>query len=58
MIAIKRVNDYTYEAVLKKGGQVVGTTKVMVSKDGKVTTLTGTGVADPTQNSVTVYDKQ
>jgi hypothetical protein len=58
MIAIKRVNDYTYEAVLKKGGQVVGTTKVMVSKDGKVTTLTGTGVADPTKNSVTVYDKQ
>jgi hypothetical protein len=58
MIAIKRVNDYTYEAVLKKGSQVVGTTKVTVSKDGKVTTLIGTGVADPTKNSVTVYDKQ
>jgi len=57
-IAIKRVNDYTYEAVLKKGGQAVGNTKVTVSKDGKITTLTGTGLADPTKKSVTVYDKQ
>jgi hypothetical protein len=57
-IAIKRVNDYTYEAVLKKGGQPVGNTKVTVSKDGKFTTLTGTGVADSTKKSVTVYDKQ
>jgi hypothetical protein len=57
-IAIKRVNDYTYEAVLKKSGQAVGNTKVTVSKDGKITTLTGTGVADPTKKSVAVYYKQ
>jgi hypothetical protein len=57
-IAIKRINDYSYEAVLKKGGQAVGNTKVTVSKDGKMTTLTATGVADPTKKSVAVYDKQ
>jgi hypothetical protein len=57
-IAIRRVNDYSYEAVLRKGGQAVGNTKVTVSKDGKITTLTATGVADPTKKSVAVYDKE
>jgi hypothetical protein len=58
MIAIKKVNDYKYEAKLKKGSDVVSDTKIEVSKDGKVTTLTAHGVADPSKNYVAVYDKQ
>jgi hypothetical protein len=58
MIAIKRVNDYTYQATLKKGAEVVSNTKIEVSKDGKVTTLTAHGVAEPNTNYVAVYDKQ
>jgi hypothetical protein len=57
-IAIKRVTDSSYDATLKKGGTVVSTTKVAVSKDGKVTTVTGKGVVDPSKSSVAVYDKQ
>jgi hypothetical protein len=58
MIAVKRVNDNTYEAKLKKGTEVLSDTKIEVSKDGKVTTLTAHGVADPSKNYVAVYDKQ
>jgi hypothetical protein len=58
MIAIKRVTDSSYDATLKKGGTVVSITKVAVSKDGKVTTVTGKGVVDPSKSSVAVYDKQ
>jgi hypothetical protein len=58
MIAVKRVNANTYEATLKKGPEVVATTKIVVSKDGKVTTLTAHGGADPSKNYVAIYDKQ
>jgi hypothetical protein len=58
MIAIKRVNANTYDATLKKDGQVMSNTKTEVSKDGKVTTLTAHGVADPSKSYVAVYDKQ
>jgi hypothetical protein len=56
MIAIKRVNANTYEATQKKGGKVAANTKVEVSKDGKVATITSKG-ADST-SYVAVYDKQ
>jgi hypothetical protein len=58
MIAIKKINDYTYEATLKKGGEAVSSTKAVVSKDGKVTTLTAHGIADPSKTYVAVYEKQ
>jgi hypothetical protein len=57
-ISIKRVNDHTYEATLKKGDTIVSNTKAEVSKDGKTTTLTAHGVADPGKSYVAVYDKQ
>ena len=57
-IAIKRVSDHLYEATLKKGGKVVSTTKVEVSKDGKVTTLTAKSPEDSSKGYVAVYDKQ
>jgi hypothetical protein len=45
---------------LKKGGNVIGTSKVTVSKDGKVTTVdsNGTNAAGVKGHDVQVYDKQ
>jgi hypothetical protein len=58
-ISIKRVDANHYEAILKKAGKEVGTSKLEISKDGKVGTLTSKGVAadgEP-QHAVSVYDK-
>jgi len=57
MIAIKRVSANTYEATQKKGGKVAANTKVEISKDGKVTTITSKSVGD-SSGYVAVYDKQ
>jgi hypothetical protein len=59
-ISIKRINANEYEAVLKKGGKVVGSAKAEVSKDGKVTTVTskGTGSDGKSMSTTSVYDKQ
>ena len=53
-ISAKRVDSNHYVATLKKGD------KVMVSKDGKVTTVdsTGTSAAGVKTHDVQVYDKQ
>jgi hypothetical protein len=56
MIAIKRVNANTYEATQKKAGKVAANTKVEISKDGKLATITSKGT-DST-SYVAVYDKQ
>src|SRR5579863_9582909 len=37
-IALKRINDFTVEATIKKGANVVGTARRVVSKNGKVMT--------------------
>jgi hypothetical protein len=45
---------------LKKSGNVVMTTRALVSKDGKVTTVTASGAdakGQPTKN-VSVWEKQ
>jgi hypothetical protein len=59
-ISAKRVDSNHYVATLKKGGKVIGTSKVMVSNDGKVTTVdsTGTTAAGVKTHDVQVYDKQ
>jgi hypothetical protein len=60
MVSIKRVDANNYEATLKKAGKVVGTSKVVISPDGKVTTLTAK-IMDASGKSVTatsVYYKQ
>jgi rRNA processing protein Gar1 len=60
MISIKRVDANTFEATLKKAGKMVGTSKVVVSADGKTTTLTAK-IMDASGKSVggtSVYDKQ
>ncbi|HEV3419093.1 MAG TPA: hypothetical protein VG075_02210 [Candidatus Acidoferrum sp.] len=59
-ISAKQVDANHYEATLKKGGKVIGTSKVTVSADGKVTTVdaTGTNAAGAKTHDVQVYDKQ
>ncbi|MFZ0883988.1 MAG: hypothetical protein WAN14_11355 [Candidatus Acidiferrales bacterium] len=59
-ISAKRTDSHHYVATLKKGGKVVGTAKVAVSKDGKVTTVdaTSTNAAGAKDHEVQIYDKQ
>jgi hypothetical protein len=59
-ISAKRIDANHYVATLKKGGKDVGTSKVAVSKDGKVTTVdvTGTTSSGAKEHDVQVYDKQ
>jgi hypothetical protein len=60
MISIKRVDANNYEAILKKAGKAVGTSKVVISADGKTTTLTAkiTDASGKSATAVSVYDKQ
>jgi hypothetical protein len=59
-ISAKRTDSHHYVATLKKGGNVIGTAKVAVSKDGKVTTVdsTGTTASGAKEHDVQVYDKK
>jgi hypothetical protein len=59
-IAGKRTDPNHYVATLKKGGKVIGESRVAVSADGKVTTvvITGTTAAGTKIHEVQVYDKQ
>jgi hypothetical protein len=59
-ISAKRKGPDTFEATLKKGGKVIGTSKVTVSKDGKVTTVEshGTNAAGVKSHDLQVYEKQ
>jgi hypothetical protein len=56
----KRLSADHYEATLKKGGKAIGSSKVSVSKDGKVTTVVteGTTATGAKEHDVQVYDKQ
>jgi hypothetical protein len=59
-ISAKRTDSNHYVATLKKDGKVVGTSKVTVSKDGKVTTVdaTSTAASGVKEHDVQVYDKK
>ncbi len=59
-ISAKRTDSNHFVATLKKGGKDIGTSKVTVSKDGKVTTVesTGTTASGAKSHDVQVYDKQ
>lgn len=59
MICAKRADSNHYVATLKKGGKVIGTSKVAVSKDGKVTTVNATTTASGAkEHDLQVYDKK
>lgn len=59
-ISAKRIDADHYVAIQKKGGKEIATSKVTVSKDGKVTTVdvTGTTSSGAKEHDVQVYDKQ
>jgi hypothetical protein len=59
-IALRRVGSNVYAAALKKSGNVVMTTRTVVSKGGKITTVTtngGDAKGQPTKN-VNVWEKE
>ena len=43
-VAIKKVDDYTFEVTNKKGGKVVSTVRAAYARDGKTRTMTTTSV--------------
>ena len=59
-IAGKRIDANTTTSTGKKAGKVVGTSRFVVSKDGKVTTITskGTDAKGQPTSSTTVWEKQ
>jgi hypothetical protein len=59
-VAASRVDANTYTNIVKKASKTVRTTTTVVSKDGKVTTVTGKGVNAQGQpiSFTAVYDKQ
>lgn len=59
-IALKRINPNTIEATLKKAGKVVLTARNVVSKDGKVLSITAKGTTANGQPTsiTTVFEKQ
>jgi len=59
-LALKRIDTNTYEVTAKRGGIVVMTARVVVSQNGKVTTITtkGTDVSGKPDSSVRVFYKQ
>ena len=59
-VSAKRIDANTFDATMKQGGKVIGTSKVEVTLDGKVTTVTskGTNATGQATNDVSVYTKQ
>lgn len=59
-IALKRVNASTIQATMQRGGKVIGTSKRVVSSDGKTMTITtnGTNAKGEKVNTTLVFDKQ
>ena len=59
-LALKGIDDHTFETTLKRAGKVVLTTREVISQDGMMLTVTtkGTSQAGQPTSSVLVYDKQ
>jgi hypothetical protein len=59
-ITWKKIDDYTYESSGKLKGQVLTTTRIVVSKDGKTRTNTATGKGPQGEavSNVVVFDKK
>jgi hypothetical protein len=59
-IAVRSVDAFTTEATFKRGGEIVLRIRSVLSRDGKVLTLTskGTNLNELPTNSVTVFDRQ
>jgi hypothetical protein len=60
MLAYKRIDANTVEATTQLNGKVMGTSRIVVSADGKTRTLTQTGKNAKGQDvhNTVVYEKQ
>jgi hypothetical protein len=59
LVSYQRVNANTLKGTLKKGGKVTTDATVVVSKDGKITTVNYTDYSQATPaKGTSVYDKQ
>jgi hypothetical protein len=59
-VAQKHIDPYTVEATFKKAGNVIQTVRSVVSREGKILTITTTGANANGQatNDVAVFDRQ
>ena len=59
-LSLKRIDAFSAEFALKRGGKVVSTGSRVISKDGKVMTITTKGInaKDQSFNNVEVFDKR
>lgn len=59
-IALRPVDAFTIEATLRRAGDIVLTTRIVISQDRRVLTLTsaGTSVHELPTDSVTVFDRR
>lgn len=59
-ISLTKTGPNSLDATLKKGGKVVVTGKLVISKDGMSRTITssGTNAAGQATKTTSVYDKQ
>ena len=59
-LSLKRIDAFTAEFTQKKAGKVVSTGTRVISKDGKVMTITtkGTNAKGQTLNDVVIFDKR
>jgi hypothetical protein len=59
-ISIKRINSHMFEATLKKGDKLVGSSHTTISHDGKTATLNGKGTDKDGKpvKTLQIYDKQ
>jgi hypothetical protein len=59
-IALKKIDNYSFENTNKRGGKVVSTGTNVVSKDGKTMTFTskGTNASGQPTTTVLVFEKQ
>jgi hypothetical protein len=57
MVSLKRIGDNGFEIVYKKGGKETGTTRVVLEKDGKSSTVTAKD-AKGQETTTSIYEKQ
>jgi len=58
--SMKKINDRTLESTSKRGGKVIGTSRIVLSADGKsrTTTANGTDSNGNKYSNTEVFDKQ
>jgi len=59
-ISLKRIDDFTIEATTKRAGKIAPVGRRVISKEGKVMTITsrGTNAKGETVDNILVFDKQ